>query len=170
MNSRTRCAYSPGVAAVFLASFVLSFAALSLWYDIASAKRDPVVLFQWLAIPYLCAYSFAEVARRVTWTSGLLLLSAAMLLASDLARHGNLLLQQEQIDLWLRQAFGTHSISQLSLTHCAVAVPGTVLCAAFEALAFHQLKLIAAVGVMIVVHSGVNVLAAKARRRRSGNA
>jgi hypothetical protein len=55
--------------------------------------NDPTMAFLWVGSSYVVAYSLVEFVRRVTWPTFIGLLGGFMLLAFDVARHGNLLLQ-----------------------------------------------------------------------------
>jgi hypothetical protein len=108
--------------------FVTAFAATAVWlllvYDAVSLANDPLVLFSWVGLSYLMAFSVTESFRSSRIISLPLLACAVGFLAIDLLRHGNLLLQR----------FGgslrdVRLLAELSSSTCAISAAGRPLCA-----------------------------------------
>jgi hypothetical protein len=138
------------VAGSFFATFCLLLLLLLLWYDFPSLSQDPGVLFAWFGTAYVLAHSVAEIIRQRTFFSVLALLCALTILTVDVARHGNLLVQNGvlQRQYWL----------QLSSTHCAVTGSDGWLCQATTFLVLQtRLVILCAVGGMLLALTGNSV-------------
>jgi hypothetical protein len=86
--------HSTRVTVGFLLTFCACMLLLLPWYGEPyyppgfSRWQDPAMVI-WLGLAYLCAYAFAEVLRRVSWSSVLLLLAVFWLMIGQILMHTN---------------------------------------------------------------------------------
>ncbi|PWF46657.1 hypothetical protein [Massilia glaciei] len=101
------------VAITFVGTFLFFAAILSRWYEPAIVLQDPLLGFAWAGTAYLVAYAVTEFVRMPGLLTFLGLPAASLLLAFDIARHGNLMAQGGFLNnfAWVPWTSGTCAVS-----------------------------------------------------------
>jgi hypothetical protein len=129
MSTSRKPIYIRHVAATFVATFALVAFFLSHWYEPSVLLQEPIIRFAWAGTAYLFAYAVTEFVRKPGFFSALGLCGGVLLLAFDIARHSQLIIQ-------LSEPFGPPFIPAhlwLTFSACtAAAASDSLLCKAIE--------------------------------------